>query len=189
VATSAARPLLGRRIQIAGSAAADADPVLTTYVHEVVRNLVRGIFVNGGGLVLAAGKEPFPENPPEGAPSLVFDWTALESVSDCLAGDCALWPAGALPIVLVSSEKAESDIPSHRRSLYDGLIRSGRVRVESIMPGSRAAALIRQRQAVFGDALVAIGGGTGVEHLAGLYMARRKATVPVDLRIGPCQRF
>ena len=52
------------------------------------------------------------------------------------------------------------------------------------MPGSRAAALLRQRQAAFGDALVILGGGTGVEHSADLYMSRRKPVVPFDLAIG-----
>jgi hypothetical protein len=52
------------------------------------------------------------------------------------------------------------------------------------MPGSRAAALLRQRQAALGDALVCLGGGTGVEHSADLYMTRRKPVVPFDLAIG-----
>src|SRR5258705_8455616 len=52
------------------------------------------------------------------------------------------------------------------------------------MPGSRAAALLRQRQAVFGDALVILGGGTGVEHSANLYLQRKKPVVPLDLPLG-----
>jgi hypothetical protein len=52
------------------------------------------------------------------------------------------------------------------------------------MPGSRAAALLRQRQAVFGDVLVILGGGTGVEHSATLYLQRRKPVVPLDLPLG-----
>jgi len=86
--------------------------------------------------------------------------------------------------VVVSSEKAESEIPDDRRPLYDELLRSGRVQIESIMPGSRAAALLRRRQAVFGDALVILGGGTGVEHSADLYLSRRKPVVPFDLALG-----
>ena len=52
------------------------------------------------------------------------------------------------------------------------------------MPGSRAAAFLRQRQAAFGDVLVILGGGTGVEHLADLYLSRRKPVVPLDLALG-----
>ena len=36
----------------------------------------------------------------------------------------------------------------------------------SITADSRAAVFLRQRQAIFGDALVILGGGTGVEHAA-----------------------
>jgi len=56
--------------------------------------------------------------------------------------------------------------------------------VESILLGSRAAALIRERQAQFGDVLVTIGGGTGVEHLAALYQKRRRSVIPLDLPLG-----
>jgi hypothetical protein len=52
------------------------------------------------------------------------------------------------------------------------------------MPGSRAAAFLRQRQAIFGDALVILGGATGVEHSADLYLSRRKPVVPFDLALG-----
>lgn len=38
------------------------------------------------------------------------------------------------------------------------------------MAGSRAAAFLRQRQAIFDDALVILGGGTGIEHSADLYL-------------------
>src|SRR6202034_172175 len=72
----------------------------------------------------------------------------------------------------------------NRRALYETLLRSGMLHVESIMPGSRAAVFLRQRQAVFGDALVILGGGTGGEHSADMYLSRRKPVVPFDLPLG-----
>jgi len=177
--------LAGRRIQIAGSASASTTPALVRYAHEIIANLVTKIMTAGGGIVVSAGREPRPEGAAADAPSLTFDWTALEAAEQCLQQGCGTWPPeSGLPIVVVLSEKAESEIPDNRRPLYDTLLRSGRVQVESIMPGSRAAALLRQRQAVFGDALVIFGGGTGVEHSADLYMSRHKPVVPFDLAIG-----
>jgi hypothetical protein len=44
--------------------------------------------------------------------------------------------------------------------------------------------MIRERQVQFGDALICIGGGTGVEHLAESYSARRKPVIPLDLAVG-----
>jgi hypothetical protein len=178
-------PLNGRRIQIAGSASGSTDPALVRYAHDVIARLVTKIMTAGGGIVVSAGREPRPEGAAADAPSLTFDWAALEAAAQCLQQGYGAWPPeSGLPIVVVSSEKAESEIPDSRRPLYDTLLRSGRLQVESIMPGSRAAALLRQRQAVFGDALVILGGGTGVEHSADLYMSRRKPVVPLDLAIG-----
>jgi len=44
--------------------------------------------------------------------------------------------------------------------------------------------MIRERQAQFGDVLLCVGGGAGVEHLAESYGARRKPVIPLDLAVG-----
>jgi hypothetical protein len=44
--------------------------------------------------------------------------------------------------------------------------------------------MLRERQAQFGSALICLGGGTGVEHLADLYQARHRPVVPLDLPLG-----
>jgi len=182
---TAAPPLLGRRVQIAGSANGKTDPALISYAHEFVRNLVKSVMTAGGGIVVGVGREPRPDGSTLDAPSLLFDWTALEAAAECLKQGFRVWPAEfGLPIVVASSEKAVSEIPENRRALYEELLGSGLLHVESIMPGSRAAAFLRQRQAVYGDALVVLGGGTGVEHSADLYMSRRKPVVPLDLALG-----
>jgi hypothetical protein len=181
----AALPLLGRRVQIAGSASGQTDLALIGYAHQVVSNLVKGLMAAGGGIVVGIGREPRADGAAPDAPSLLFDWTALEMAAECLKDGFPAWPAeSGLPIVVASSEKSVSEIPDNRRPLYEELLRSGLLHVESIMPGSRAAAFLRQRQAVFGDALVILGGGTGVEHLADLYLSRRKPVVPLDLALG-----
>lgn len=182
---AAALSLLGRRVQIAGSASGKTDPALIDYAHQVVRNLVEDVMAAGGGIVVGIGREPRPDGAAPDAPSLLFDWTALETAAECLKRGFPTWPAeSGLPIVVASSEKAVTEIPDTRRPLYEELLRSGLLHIESIMPGSRAAAFLRQRQAVFGDALVILGGGTGVEHLADLYLSRRKPVVPLDLALG-----
>lgn len=177
--------LRGRRLQISGSANAKTDSSLITYAHEVVRGLVKEVMLAGGGIVVGLGKEPRQEGANADAPSLLFDWTALETAADCIASGASAWPRKfGLPIVVATSEKAESEIPLNRRSLYNALLKSGLLQVESIMPGSRAATFVRQRQAAFGDALVILGGGTGVEHSASLYLQRRRPVVPLDLPLG-----
>jgi len=183
--TAAVLPLFGRRVQIAGSANGKTDPALIGYAHQVVSNLVKGIMTAGGGIVVGIGRDPRADGAAPDAPSLSFDWTALETAAECLKKGFPVWPAeSGLPIVVASSEKSVSEIPDDRRPLYEELLGSGLLHVESIMPGSRAAVFLRQRQAVFGDALVILGGGTGVEHLAELYLSRRKPVVPLDLALG-----
>jgi hypothetical protein len=185
VTGAAALPLLGRRVQIAGSANGKTDLSLIRYAHEFVASLVKGILTAGGGIVVGVGKEPRPDGVAPDAPSLIFDWTALVTAADCLKGGLGTWPSKfGLPIVVASSEKAVSEIPDSRRPLYEELLGSGRLQLESIMPGSRAAVFLRQRQAAFGDALIILGGGTGVEHSAELYLSRRKPVVPLDLPLG-----
>lgn len=185
VSSTEALPLFRRRVQIAGSASAKTDASLVSYAHEVVRDLVKAIMAAGGGIVVGIGREPRPEGSSPDAPSLLFDWTALETAAECLKSGFPAWPAeSGLPIVVASSEKAAMEIPDNRRPLYEELLNRGLLHVESIMAGSRAAAFLRQRQAIFGDALVILGGGTGVEHSTDLYLSRRKPVVPLDLPLG-----
>ncbi|MHB8527522.1 MAG: hypothetical protein ACYDD2_15420 [Candidatus Acidiferrales bacterium] len=185
ISPAAALPLLGRRIQIAGSASGKTDLALVGYAHQVVGSLVKGVMAAGGGIVVGIGREPRPDGSAPDAPSMLFDWTALETAAECLKHGFPTWPAeSGLPIVVASSEKAVTEIPDNRRPLYEELLRSGLLHVESIMAGSRAATFLRQRQAIFGDALIILGGGTGVEHSADLYLSRRKPVVPLDLALG-----
>lgn len=185
IGTPAVAPLLGRRVQIAGSASAQTDPRRVQYAHDFFYQLVVNILMAGGGIVASVGKEPRAPGAAIDSPSLIFDWTALAAAAECIRNGGLLWPATfGLPIVLVCSEKSESEIPPSQRPLYEFLLSSGKVRVESIMAGSRAAVFLRERQAQFADALVIVGGGTGVEHAADLYLGRRKPVVPIDLRLG-----
>jgi hypothetical protein len=182
---AASLALFGRRVQISGSASGKTDATVVSYAHQVVSRLVKGIMATGGGIVVGIGREPRPDGAAPDAPPMLFDWTALETAAECLKHGFPPWPAeSGLPIVVACSEKAVAEIPDNRRPLYEELLRSGRLHVESIMAGSRAAVFVRQRQARLGDALIILGGGTGVEHSADLYLSRRKPVVPFDLVLG-----
>jgi hypothetical protein len=149
-----------------------------------MRDLAGEILRIGGGLVLFAGREPLQDTSVARSPALIFDWTVLET-ADLVAGQAKLpWPHTRPPIVVVTSEKAVSEIPEDRRVLWEKLLKSGLVRVDYIQPGARSGALLRERQAQFGSVLICAGGGTGVEHLADLYQARHKPVIPIDLPLG-----
>lgn len=176
---------LHRRVHIAGSATATVSLDLLGTAHDIVAEVVRGVLARGGGLVLAAGKEPRHDGATDGRGALVFDWTALEVAHAVISGGGATWNAADQPpILIVTSEKAERDIPTARKPLWKELVRSGAVGVHYIQAGSRAAALIRERQARLGDVLILLGGGSGVEHLANLYENGRRSVIPLDLPLG-----
>ena len=48
---------------------------------------------------------------------------------------------------------------------------------------SSIGGVLRRRQAIYGDILVALGGGPGTEHLAQLYMTERKPVIPFDISL------
>ena len=174
--------LRGRRVQLSGSASRRTDVGLIGYAHEIVRGVVREILASGGGLVLGAGREPRAD---DNGPALTFDWTALEAVAEWFREGTGTFPPHAgEPVVAVLSEKGEGEIPEDRRELWSQLLATGRVRAESILPGLRSAALLRQRQADFADILFALGGGSGVEHSAELFLDRRRPVLALDLDLG-----
>lgn len=176
--------LFGRYVQLAGSANKLKPADLIRYAHDLMRSLTTEILRSGGGLVLFAGKEPLQDVTIVGSPALIFDWTVMETVDLVVSQGKIPWPHTRPPVVVVTSEKATSEIPSSRGPLWEKLLKSNLVRVEYIQPGARSGALLRERQAQFGNALICAGGGTGVEHLADLYQSRHKPIVPLDLDLG-----
>lgn len=175
----------GRRVHISGSAGFSTEANLTQYAHDLLTHVVRNILKDGGGLVVGVGKEPRPDSSGGRAPSIVFDWTVLETAAQCLRVGEYAWPMpNDPPIVVVTSGKSEAEIPEERRPLWDSLLLSGWVRVETIREGARSGAMLRERQAQFGDILITLGGGTGVEQLADLYKERRRSVIPLDIPLG-----
>jgi len=176
--------LFGRYIHLAGSANRNRPAALVCYAHELLRDLTIAILAQGGGLVLFAGKEPLQDEAVANSPALTFDWTILETVDEVTSRGKLPWPHTWPPIVVVTSEKATSEIPQKRRALWDRLLGSGLLRVDYIQPGARSGALLRERQAQFGTVFVCMGGGTGVEHLADLYQSRQRPVIPLDIDLG-----
>lgn len=177
-------PVNGKYIHFAGSASKLRDTSLIRYAHDLVRRIATEILRSGGGLVLFAGKEPVQAAGTPGSPAIIFDWTIWEAADSIIGQGRLPWPHSRPPLVIVISEKAEQEIPDHRRPVWERLLRSGSVRVEYIQPGARSGAMLRDRQAQFGSALICLGGGTGVEHLANVYQSRHRSVIPLDLPIG-----
>ena len=177
--------LTSRRLHIAGSISRDTDAVRAVQAHSIVSRLVRSALQEGATLVMQAGPEPRIDESDSASPSLVFDGTIAEEALACIKEGIATPSVrGERLIFASSSEKAEESIPASRVSVWEQLRSSGAVRLGRIRPGSRSGSAMRELQARAGNLLVTLGGGAGVEHLAELYVGRRRPVIPLDARIG-----
>jgi hypothetical protein len=172
----------GRRLLITGSISPATSRELALTAHEIVREVTRGVLGLGGGVVACVGKEPIGS---ENGTPLIFDWTVLETVREIALAGHLPWPnAESSPIVVVGSEAALSQVPTARQDLWSELLRLNLLKVEMILPGARSGALLRIRQAEHADVLMCLGGATGVEHLAEVFLNRRRPVIPLDLMLG-----
>jgi TIR- and PNP-associating SLOG family len=170
----------GLRVHLSGSAGRESDGDLLRAAHRFVCSVCNEVLGRGGGLVLGAGAEPVGT---AGEPC-VFDWTALEAVAE--APDPAPeWPSlRPERFVVVASQRALEKIPVSRGAVWDRCLARSDFNLELAPPGWRMAGIIRERQVLRGDVLLALGGGAGVEHLAELYRDEGKPVVPIYADLG-----
>lgn len=180
--------LQGRRIHIAGSADPEGDETKLAYAHTLISELVDAIAAEGALFVIPFGQEPHLKDRDDG-PAIIFDWTLAEAVHRALVNGVtrSSGPNGRLVGSLATS-KTDSQIPAHRRPIFDDLRDRGAILLEFQAPGWTAGASRRQRLAQMGDVLIAISGGEGVEHLAIEYSAKGKPVIPLDLQLGASSR-
>jgi hypothetical protein len=176
--------LRGRRIHIAGSAAASADEKKLVYAHSIVAALATELVGRGAAFVIPFGKEPLLAERSDG-PSIIFDWSVVEIVEKALdTGAATAATAAGRIIATVSTSRTDEHIPENRRALYDTLRGKDAVDLKFLRAGWTAGALRRQSLARLGDVLIAVSGGQGVEQLAVEYSSRGKPVIPLDLQLG-----
>lgn len=175
--------LLGRRIHLAGSAAANADEGKLRYAHLIISQLVAELLKEGAAFVIPLGKEPLLRNE-SNLPPLIFDWTVAEVIATALdQGLTPMTSAGRI-IATVATSKTDSHIPNPRKPVYEKLRAKEAVDLKFMRSGWTAGALQRQKLADTGDILIVLSGGQGVEHLAVAYSSRGKPVIPLDLQLG-----
>lgn len=175
--------LLNRSIQIAGSSSAETETDMIRFSHGVVTNVLKVLLKRGVTVVSTVGREDRSDPNDSSSPSVVFYWSILETAYQY--GRSLGFPDSMKNrIRVVSSEKSEEEIPEARKELWRGLLDAGIVAVYRMRPGWDASAVKRQEQERLADALVVIGGGEGVEHLASLYVSHGKPVLPLDVPIG-----
>lgn len=176
--------LEGRRILIAGSADPESPKVNLTYAHTLVSELANALAVKGANFIVSFGNDPKLKGRADG-PSIIFDWTVAEVLRKALDAGQAR-PSG-IPgrlIVAVGTQKTFEKIPQQCLEIYTALRSAKSMTVQFIEPGWGSGAVRRARQAQFGDILIGISGGEGVEHLAQEFANRGKHVIPLDLDLG-----
>ena len=170
----------GLRVHISGSASPNVSGPLLAAAHGFVRSLSALVMERGNGLVLGIGDEPL------GCAGLpcIFDWTILETIA-ATPKSTLEWPSdrpGRFRIV--ASQRALERVPDSRRNIWDACKARPDLELQLSPPGWRMGGVIRAEQAMSGDALVAIGGGAGVEELAKLYLSEGKSVIPIQCDLG-----
>src|SRR6266568_3841309 len=176
--------LEGRRFHVAGSASRQASPEMLRYGHELIGELVGALLYAGGSLVVGVGKGPLLVDSDPSSPSIIFDWTVLERVWAHLRQGGAAAGLQRPVVATVASSKTEDQIPVSRMAMWRDLRRAGAVRLEHLSTGWTSGAERRSRQAQWGDVLIALSGGQGVEQLAEVYAQAGKPIISFDLQLG-----
>lgn len=172
--------MAGLRIHLTGSAAADCDAQLLEVAHAFVRQLCDRLIVADEGLLTGAGGEPIGD---AGLPC-IFDWTALETVAEAPRPEAEEPSLVSHRFAAITSQSGLDRIPDNRKDTWRACLARLDFKLETTPPGWRMAGLIRDRQRLNGDVLVALGGGAGAELLAQQYREEGKPVVPVYADLG-----
>jgi hypothetical protein len=172
--------MAGLRIHLTGSAAAGCDAQLLANAHTFVRRLCERLISSDEGLLTGAGGEPMGDaNMP-----CIFDWTALETIAEAPLSEWGEPASTPDRFVAITSQSGLERIPDDRRDIWQACLARDDFKLEATPPGWRMAGLIRERQRLNGDVLIALGGGAGAELLARQYREEGKPVIPIYAELG-----
>ena len=132
--------LFNKVIQIAGSCSPDTDPDLIEFSHKLIKFLTMGLLERKAIVVTIVGDDVRLKSNDTASPSLIYYWDVLEAVHEY--AESMLFSDEIKSIVkVVSSEKAEAQIPENRKEMWHELISRGVVSLYNIHPGWNSGAL------------------------------------------------
>ena len=175
--------LFNKTIQIAGSSSKDTEMQIIQFSHDLIKFITKKLLERGAIIVSTVGREDRSNPSDATTPSLVYYWDVLEALYE-YAKTMSFSEKIKNSVKIVSSEKTETQIPENRKQIWHELTSRNIVSLKHINPGWNAGAYKRQKQEKLSDALIILGGGEGVEHLASLYIAHGKEVLPLDIPLG-----
>lgn len=175
--------LFNKIIQIAGSSSKDTEMQIIHFSHNLIKLITKKLLERGAKIVSTVGKEDRLNPNDDTSPSLVYYWDVLEALYE-YAKTRSFSEKIKNSVKIISSEKTETQIPEDRKQIWYELTSRSIISLKYINPGWNAGAYKRQEQEKLTDALILLGGGEGVEHLASLYIAHGKEVLPLDIPLG-----
>ncbi|WP_144876348.1 5'-methylthioadenosine/S-adenosylhomocysteine nucleosidase, partial [Hyella patelloides] len=173
----------GKRFYFIGSAGKNTLPPLLSYAHELVAELVKTLATRGATFAVQIGKEPLSVESDPTSPSIIFDWTIVTTIYECIQQGIVNIDNYDEPIIFtVYSYKTQRQIPASKQDIWNSLLDLDAVEIE--IAESEFGHVRRENLDRRGDILIALSGGAGTESLLKKYKKNEKPAIPLDLHIG-----
>ncbi len=171
-----------KHILIAGSASESCGGERIERALEFAREATFAILRSGNSVTVFAACEPVNA---DGRP-IVFDWEILRSVDDYLKNE-----AGSanriMARVATGADSLEKRFSEENVRLMQRLQSEGAVQLHYISEDRHTGGNYRAKLADISDAMIAVGGGTGVYDNATEMLKAGKPVMPTDIQIGSSQ--
>ena len=174
--------LFDRSIQISGSCSSQTDRKIIDFSHKVIKYVTKGLLENGASIVVCVGKNPKMDEKNENSPSKIYDWDVLDEIYEYAKRSSFSSKTKNIGKV-IATQKTLNQIPQDKQKKWDKLVSTGTVSIFQIPFGWNSGAVRRQKMESISDALLVIGGGEGVEHIAELFSLNGKPILPLDIPV------
>ena len=175
--------LFERAIQISGSCSSQTDRKIIDFSHKVIKDVTKGLLKNGASVVVCVGKNPKVDESNENSPSKIYDWDVLDEIYE-YAKKSSFSSKTKNVGKVIATQKSLNQIPKDKQKTWDKLVSTGTISIFQIPFGWNSGAVRRQKMESISDALLVIGGGEGVEHIAELFSLNGKPILPLDIPVG-----
>lgn len=163
-------------ILLTGSISNSTDDSQINKAHVFVDALVKEVIDADGCFVTYCSAEPVNSN----QKPLLFDWTVVRAINRLIPGDSA---KVRLKIV-ASRERVQNRMSKEQRQIFNGLIARGIAEHITLDEDILTGGNIGSEQIKHATAMIALGGGKGVQVGANSMMEKSLPVLPLDLQLG-----
>ena len=171
-----------KRILIAGSASKTCDGERLDRALEFVREAAFAILRSGNSVTVFAAREPVNAD----KRPVVFDWEVLRAVDDYLKNEAGS-AERTMAQVVTGADSLIKRFGEENACLMQRLQSKGAIEVHPLSESLHTGGNYRAELVDVSDAMIAVGGGTGVYDTGHKMIAEGKPVMPMDVQIGSSQ--